>query len=87
MLVRMRLRLAMKRHAQHFYRSISDRPEFGREADVQSLSVRGGDDVYGCVDGGVAKELEGAEGAFGCRFSVFVYAEFAGDFGTGEPDE
>ena len=45
MLVRMRLRLAMKRHAQHFYRSISDRPEFGREADVQRLSVRGGDNV------------------------------------------
>lgn len=39
------MRMAMNRHAQHFYRSISDRPEFCREADMQRLSVRGGDDV------------------------------------------
>ncbi|MBR3220956.1 MAG: hypothetical protein IKF72_01885 [Kiritimatiellae bacterium] len=45
MLVRMRLRMAMKRHAQHFYRSISDRPKFCREINAQRLSVVGGDDV------------------------------------------
>ena len=37
--------MAMNRHAQHFYHSISDRPKFGREADMQRLSVCGGDDV------------------------------------------
>lgn len=45
MLVRMRLRMAMKRHVQHFYCSISDRPQFGREMSLQRLSVSGGDDV------------------------------------------
>ena len=56
MLVRMRIRMAIKRHSRHFYLSISDNPKFSQKQNVPRLAIASNGDgarlkVTDCVPG------------------------------------